>query len=157
MDWAEQVDEETERDLVGWRRHLHENPELSFQEFETTTFVAGSLDEWGIPYDRPLPTGLVGHVTGRHPGPTVAVRCDLDALPIEEENTFEFKSRVSGKMHACGHDGHTAILLGLARTLSELRDEIHGEVRLLFQPAEEVIESGARQMVEAGGVEGAEC
>jgi amidohydrolase len=157
MDWAEHVDEDTERDLVRWRRHLHENPELSFQEFETTTFVAGSLDEWGIPYDRLLPTGLVGHVVGRHPGPTVAVRCDLDALPIEEENTFEFKSRVSGKMHACGHDGHTSILLGLARTLSELRDEIHGEVRLLFQPAEEVIESGARQMIEAGVVEGVDA
>src|SRR4030081_239533 len=129
MDWAEHVDEDTKRDLVRWRRHLHQNPELSFEEFETTTYVARSLDEWGIPYDRPLPTGLVGHVVGRHPGPTAAVRCDLDALPIEEETTFEFRSQVPGKMPACGQDGHPSILLGLARTLSGLRDEIHGEVR----------------------------
>ncbi|HEY1163477.1 MAG TPA: amidohydrolase [Candidatus Dormibacteraeota bacterium] len=157
MDWAERVDEDTEADLVGWRRYLHERPELSFEEFETTKFVAGMLDEWGISYDRPLPTGLVAHIHGKHPGPTVAFRCDLDALPIEEQNTFEFRSRTAGKMHACGHDGHTAILLGLARTLIDLQDEIHGEVRLLFQPAEEVGESGARHLIEAGALEGVQA
>jgi amidohydrolase len=157
MDWAEYADADAEQDLVRWRRHLHQHPELSFEEFETSAFVARHLEDWGIPYERPLATGLVGHVQGRHPGPTVAVRCDLDALPIEEENTFDFRSRVPGRMHACGHDGHTAILLGLARTLSGLRDEIHGEVRLLFQPAEEVLESGARHMIEAGAVDGVDA
>jgi amidohydrolase len=87
----------------------------------------------------------------------VALRCDLDALPIEEENLFEFRSRTAGKMHACGHDGHTAILLGLARTLNDLRDEIHGEVRLLFQPAEEVGDSGARHLIETGALEGVQA
>jgi amidohydrolase len=157
MDWAEYADADAEQDLVRWRRHLHQHPELSFEEFETSAFVARQLEEWGIPYERPLPTGVVGHVQGRHPGPTVAVRCDLDALPIEEENSFDFRSSVPGRMHACGHDGHTAILLGLARTLSGLRDEIHGEVRLLFQPAEEVLESGARHMIEAGAVDGVDA
>ena len=157
MDWAEHVDEDAERDLVRWRRHLHQHPELSFEEFEPTAYVSAMLDEWQIPYDRPLRTGVVGHLRGRHPGPTVAVRCDMDALPIEEQNTFDFKSSVPGKMHACGHDGHTSILLGLARTLSEMRDEIHGEIRLVFQPAEEVLESGARHMIEAGAVDGVDA
>jgi amidohydrolase len=157
VDWSERVDDDTEADLVGWRRYMHERPELSFEEFETTKYVAAMLEEWGIPYDRPMPTGLVAHVHGKHPGPIVAYRCDLDALPIEEQNTFEFRSRTTGKMHACGHDGHTAILLGLARTLSDLRDEIHGEVRLLFQPAEEVTESGARHLIETGALEGVDA
>src|SRR5215472_12118647 len=157
MDWAEYVDDDTEADLVRWRRHLHESPELSFEEFETTEYVAGMLDQWGIPYDRPLPTGLVGHLHGKHPGPTVAFRCDLDGLPIDEQNGFDFRSRAPGKMHACGHDGHTAILLGLARTLNGLRDEVQGEVRLLFQPAEEVLESGARHMIDAGALEGVDA
>jgi amidohydrolase len=157
MDWSERVDEDTEADLIGWRRYMHERPELSFEEFETTKYVAGMLDDWGIPYERPMPTGLVAHVQGKHPGPIVAFRCDLDALPIDEQNTFDFRSRSTGKMHACGHDGHTAILLGLARVLNDLRDEIHGEVRLLFQPAEEVIESGARQLIETGALEGVQA
>jgi amidohydrolase len=104
-----------------------------------------------------MPTGLVAHVQGKHPGPTVAYRCDLDALPIEEQNAFDFRSGTAGKMHACGHDGHTAILLGLARTLNGLRDEIHGEVRLLFQPAEEVGDSGARHLIETGALEGVQA
>jgi amidohydrolase len=157
MDWAGRVDDDTEADLVRWRRYMHERPELSFEEFETTKYVAGMLDEWGIHYERPMPTGLVAHMQGKHPGPTVAFRCDLDALPIEEQNIFDFRSRTAGKMHACGHDGHTAILLGLARALNGLRDEIHGEVRLLFQPAEEVTDSGARHLIETGALEGVDA
>lgn len=157
MDWAEHVDEDLESQLVAWRRHLHTNPELSFQEHETTTLIAGLLDEWDIPYDRPLETGVVGHLKGAQPGPTVAVRCDIDALPIQEENTFEFASARAGVMHACGHDGHTAILLGLARTLASQRGEIRGEIRLLFQPAEEVLESGARHFIDAGVLEGVDA
>jgi amidohydrolase len=157
MDWSEHVDEELEGDLVQWRRHLHAHPELSFEEYETTEFVTKLLDEWRIPYERPMPTGVIGHIRGRHPGPTVAVRCDLDALPIDEQNSFEYRSKVPGKMHACGHDGHTAILLGLARTLNDLSEEIHGEVRLVFQPAEEVLESGARHLIETGALEGVDA
>jgi amidohydrolase len=148
MDWVEQVDDDIEQQLILWRRHLHAHPELSFQEHETTALIADLLQQWDIPFERPLETGVVATIRGSLPGPTVVVRCDIDALPIDEENTFDFKSTIAGRMHACGHDGHTAVQLGLAKIISGLRDEIHGEVRLFFQPAEEVIESGARHFIE---------
>ena len=157
MDWGEHVDQELEHRLIGWRRHLHENPELSFEEHETTEFIAGLLEQWGVEYERPLPTGVVAHSRGEQPGPTIALRCDIDALPIDEQNAFDFKSRVPGKMHACGHDGHTAVLLGVARTLAGIREQLRGEVRLLFQPAEEVVESGARSLIATGAVNGADA
>jgi len=140
-------------ELVEWRRHLHRNPELSFAEFETTKFLAAKLTQWGIPFERPTPTGLVGLVEGTRPGPTIAVRADIDALPIQEENTFEFCSQRPGVMHACGHDGHTAILLGLARHLSQHRD-FAGRVKLLFQPAEEKPPGGAQAFIKAGVLDG---
>jgi len=152
--WSERVDAELEKELVQWRRHLHSKPELSFQEHETTEFIGSLLAGWGIEIDRPLDTGLVGRVRGSEPGPVVAVRADIDALPVQEENDADFASTVSGRMHACGHDGHTAILLGLARTLSELRPQLCGEIRLVFQPAEEVVASGARQFVDVGVLDG---
>lgn len=157
MDWSENVDEEIEQQLVLWRRHLHAHPELSFEEFETTALIVGLLDDWGVEYERPLPTGVVARIRGSRPGPTVAVRCDIDALPIQEENTFEFASQISGRMHACGHDGHTAVQLGLVKIMNELRNEIHGEIRFLFQPAEEVVASGARHFIEKGVLEGTEA
>jgi amidohydrolase len=146
MDWAEFVDEDVERQLVAWRRHLHAHPELSFKEYETTAFIADLLTQWHVPFERPLETGVVAKIVGRKPGPTVAIRCDIDALPIEEENQGDYVSTVPGVMHACGHDGHTAVQLGLAKILSGMTDEISGEVRLLFQPAEEVVESGAKHL-----------
>jgi len=150
MDWVEHVDDDIEQQLILWRRHLHAHPELSFQEYETTALIMDLLQQWDIPFERPLDTGVVATIKGSKPGPTIVVRCDIDALPIDEENTFDFKSTVAGRMHACGHDGHTAVQLGLAKIVSGLREEIHGEVRLFFQPAEEVIESGARHFIQKG-------
>jgi amidohydrolase len=124
------------KDLLTWRRYLHANPELSFEEHETTEWLANRMSEWSIPYTRPTPTGLVGLIEGNRPGKTIAVRADIDALPICEANTFAFRSQREGVMHACGHDGHTAILLGLARFLKEHRD-FPGRIKLLFQAAEE--------------------
>jgi amidohydrolase len=152
VDWTERVDDELLARLTEWRRHLHANPELSFQEHQTTDFICELLAGWNIPHERPLETGVVAHIKGSRPGPTVAVRCDIDALPIDEENHFEFVSKRPGVMHACGHDGHTAILLGVAKVLAEVSSEIQGEVRLLFQPAEEVVASGAKHFIAAGVV-----
>ncbi|HWH71432.1 MAG TPA: amidohydrolase, partial [Candidatus Sulfotelmatobacter sp.] len=139
--------------LAEWRHHLHAHPELSFEEYETTEWIAGKLTEWEIPFTRPTPTGLVGLVEGCRPGPTIAVRADIDALPIVEQTGLPFASTRSGVMHACGHDGHTAMLLGLARFLSENRD-FPGRVRLLFQPAEEKPPGGAKGLIAAGALEG---
>lgn len=136
-------------DLASWRHHLHMHPELGFQEVETTRWLAERMEEWSIPFTRPTPTGLVGMIEGSRPGRTIAIRADIDALPIDEENSFPFKSTRPGVMHACGHDGHTAILLGLSRFLSKNRD-FPGRVKLLFQPAEELPPGGAQQFVQAG-------
>jgi len=156
VDWTEFVDDDVDRQLVAWRRHLHAHPELSFKEYETTAFIAGLLTEWGVPFERPLETGVIGKIVGAKPGPTIAIRCDIDALPIEEENKTDYVSTVPGVMHACGHDGHTAVQLGLAKILSGLTDQISGEIRLFFQPAEEVVGSGAKHFIDAGALDGVE-
>ncbi|MBX6350791.1 MAG: amidohydrolase [Clostridia bacterium] len=131
------------------------NPELSFEERETTAFLEETLRGWGLEPVRRTPTGLWADLEGGGgSGPTVAVRADIDALPIHEANAFEFRSRRDGVMHACGHDGHTAILLGVTRTLLDLRDRLPGRVRLVFQPAEELLPGGARPMIEAGVLDG---
>ncbi|HYF93878.1 MAG TPA: amidohydrolase [Symbiobacteriaceae bacterium] len=139
--------------LAEWRRYLHARPELSFEEYETTAWLAAQLEQWGIPYSRPTPTGLVGVVEGSMSGPTIAVRGDIDALPIMEETRLPFASTRPGVMHACGHDGHTAILLGLARFLSANRG-FPGRVKLLFQPAEEKPPGGAKGFIATGVLEG---
>ncbi|MDP9727139.1 M20 family metallopeptidase [Alicyclobacillus tolerans] len=137
--------------LIRWRRHLHRNPELSFQEKKTSQFVYDTLVQFpNLLLSRPTPTSVMARLIGAHPGPVLAIRADMDALPIQEENQFDFISSVPETMHACGHDGHTAILLGTARILSELQSELHGEVRFLFQHAEELFPGGASQMVAAG-------
>jgi amidohydrolase len=144
--------------VVGWRRHLHRNPELSFREEETSRFVHETLRSFGgLELSRPTPTSVVARLVGDRPGPTVALRADMDALPITEENDSEFVSRNPGVMHACGHDGHTAMLLGAARILAGMRDEISGEVRFLFQHAEETYPGGAEEMVRAGAMEGVDA
>jgi amidohydrolase len=123
---------------VGWRRHLHRNPELSFHEQETSPLIHETLLSFGgLELSRPTPTSVVARLVGDRPEPTVALRADMDASPITEENDSEFVSTNPGVMHACGHDGHTAMLLGAARILSGMRGEISGEVRFLFQHAEE--------------------
>jgi amidohydrolase len=141
-------------EVIGWRRHLHRNPELSFQEEETSKFVYETLESFGgLELSRPTPTSVVARLVGERPGRTVVLRADMDALPIEEENDFAFASRNPGVMHACGHDGHTAMLLGAAKVLVGMREEINGEVRFLFQHAEELYPGGAEEMVEAGVME----
>ena len=142
--------------MTEWRRHLHTHPELSFEEHETTAWLAKHLTDLGIPFTRPTPTGLVGVVEGNRPGPTIAVRADIDALPILEETGLEFASTRDGVMHACGHDGHTAILLGLTHFLAGHRD-FPGRVKLLFQPAEEKPPGGAQQFVKAGVLDGVDA
>ncbi|HLS89589.1 MAG TPA: amidohydrolase [Sphingobacteriaceae bacterium] len=152
-----QVDEELAENLVAWRRHLHQYPELSYQEYETTEFIIQRLQFFGIEVERPTATGAVGLIQGSGPGPTVAIRADIDALPIHEANTFSFRSRRDGVMHACGHDGHTAILLGVARILSRYRDQWPGRVKLLFQPAEETAPGGAQAFIAAGVLDDVDC
>ena len=152
------VDAEIVTDMVGWRRHLHAHPELSSHEFETTRFVADLLDSWGLEVQRALPTGAVARIGGRRgAGPTLALRADIDALPVTERSGVAFASTVPGRMHACGHDGHTAMLLAAARVLAAQADDLEGEVRLIFQPAEETIEGGARPLIEAGAMEGVDA
>ncbi|WP_051662996.1 amidohydrolase [Alicyclobacillus macrosporangiidus] len=146
---------EVQSDVVAWRRHLHRYPELSYEEHETAQFVHDLLCSFGaLEVSRPTPTSVMARLLGAGEGPTVALRADMDALPIEEENTFEFRSSRPGVMHACGHDAHTAILLATAKVLTQLQPWLCGEVRFFFQHAEEVHPGGAVQMVEAGVMDG---
>ena len=137
-------------DMTAWRRDIHAHPETAFEEVRTSDVVAKRLAEFGIEVDRGLAgTGVVGTLKGaRGDGPAIGLRADLDALHIHEKNTFDHKSTIDGKMHACGHDGHTTMLLGAARYLAETRN-FAGTVHFIFQPAEEN-EGGARVMVEQG-------
>lgn len=135
------------------RHQIHMNPELGFEEYETSKLVASELEKLGIEVTKNVAkTGVVGLIKGGYPGKTVAIRADMDALRINEEGDYEFKSKNPGVMHACGHDGHTASLLGVAMMLNEIKDELHGNVKLIFQPAEEV-EGGALPMIKEGVLE----
>jgi amidohydrolase len=141
--------------VTDWRRYLHRHPEVSFEEVKTSQFIYDTLESFGnIELERPTKTSVVGRILGKKPGKTLAIRADIDALPIDEKNTFEFISENPGAMHACGHDGHTAMLLGTAKVLSQFREELQGEVRLIFQHAEELFPGGAEEMVNAGVMEG---
>jgi amidohydrolase len=136
------------------RRHLHAHPELSFQEHKTVAFVAAKLDELGIAYKPMANTGLVALITGDKPSDqVVALRADMDALPIQEANEVAYKSTNEGVMHACGHDAHTASLLGTATILQQLKAEFAGTIKLIFQPAEELLPGGANQMIKEGVLE----
>src|ERR687885_1308518 len=150
--------EDVRDEVIRWRRHLHSNPELSFEEKETSRFVYETLESFdGLELSRPTPTSVVARLIGEKSGSTIALRADMDALPITEENDFEFVSKNPGVMHACGHDGHTAMLLGTAKILSGMKEEIPGEVRFLFQHAEELYPGGAEEMVEAGVLDGVDA
>lgn len=142
-------------DLVACRRHLHTYPELSFQEFETSTFIRQQLDSWGVPYRAGVAgTGVVALIEGKDPGKKViALRGDIDALPIEEANDVSYKSQRPGVMHACGHDVHTTVALGAARILQQVRNEFEGTVKILFQPGEEKHPGGASLMIQDGALE----
>ena len=141
-------------ETIQTRRHLHAHPELSFHEQETVAFVAAKLDELGIAYQPMANTGLVALIKGDKPSDqVVALRADMDALPIEEANEVSYKSTKPGVMHACGHDAHTASLLGTASILNQLKSEFGGTVKLIFQPAEEVLPGGASLMIKEGVLE----
>src|SRR5690606_33459330 len=142
--------------IVGWkpeitaiRRDIHAHPELAYEEVRTADVVAEKLESWGIPIHRGLGvTGVVGTIIGKASGKSIGLRADMDALPMQEANTFEHASQHPGKMHACGHAGHTAMLLAAARYLAEHRD-LDGTVYVIFQPAEEGL-GGAKAMIEDG-------
>lgn len=134
-----------------WRRYFHRHPELSNEEFETTKTLAKELESMGVEVhvDDVRKTGLIGIIRGAKPGKAIGLRADIDALPVQEHNTCEYKSEVDGKMHACGHDGHMAILLGAAKMLMQMKDRLEGDVYLVFQPAEET-GGGAPEFIKFG-------
>jgi amidohydrolase len=141
-------------DVILDRRHLHQNPELSFHEYQTSAFVAAALDKLGIPHQNMAGTGIVALLTGKKPSEAViALRADMDALPITEANNVSYISKNSGVMHACGHDVHTSSLLGTAKILSQLKDEFAGTIKFIFQPAEEKLPGGASLMIQDGVLE----
>lgn len=144
--------------MVQWRREFHQWPELSFQEERTPRRIAEILGQFGIPVRTGVGgRGVVGVIEGGRPGPTVALRADFDALPIQEENEVPYRSRVPGVMHACGHDGHTAALLGVAQVWSSLRQELPGRLVLIHQFAEEVTPGGAQAMIADGCLDGVDA
>jgi len=157
------LSEQVEEKVIKWRRHIHENPELSNREFKTAEYIANHLKSLGIPVQMNVAkTGVVGLLKGGKPGKVVALRADMDALPVTERNNLPFKSTVTstyngkktGVMHACGHDSHVAILMGVAEVLSQMKGDIRGTVKFIFQPAEEGApkgeEGGAELMVKEG-------
>ena len=141
-------------EFIEIRRHLHANPELSYKEFETSKFVQSKLASFGISFEVIATTGIVGLIKGKNPESRVfALRADMDALPIQEENEVEYASKNPGVMHACGHDVHTTILLGAAKILNELKSEWEGTIKLIFQPGEERNPGGASYMIKDGVLE----
>ncbi|TMN20805.1 M20 metallopeptidase family protein [Lentibacillus cibarius] len=145
---------EVKENVIEWRRYLHMNPELSFEEKETSQFVYDKLLSFeGLEVYRPTETSVVARLIGNKSGKILGLRADMDALPINEETELEFASKKPGVMHACGHDGHTAMLLGAAQILSQRKDEIRGEIKFIFQHAEELLPGGAQEMVKAGVVD----
>jgi amidohydrolase len=144
-------------DLIAWRRDFHRHPELAFEERRTSGVVRAFLDSIGLDVRACGATGLRAVLTGGRPGKTVALRADMDALPVTEENDVEYRSQAPGAMHACGHDGHMAILMGAARVLAARRETLPGRVVLLFQPSEENPPGGAQAMIAEGALDGVDA
>jgi amidohydrolase len=142
--------------IISFRRDLHENPEISGQEFNTQEKLMRELDLLKIPYKKAGNTSLIATLKGGKPGRTIALRGDIDALPMKEDSGVEFASKNPGVMHACGHDAHAAILLGAAKILSEMKHDINGEVRFFFQEGEETF-TGAKKIIESGGMDGVDA
>ena len=148
---------EVKDDVLRWRRHIHAHPELSFQENNTADYIADALAGFGgLTLTRLTPNSVIADLQGAHAGPCYALRADIDALPIQEENDEAFCSTVPGVMHACGHDAHAAMLLGAAKVLSQCQSLLHGSVRFIFQHAEEVPPGGAQELVDLGVLDGVE-
>lgn len=155
MDLKEKVKRITKEildEILFIRRHLHQNPELSFQEFKTSEFIQNQLKAENIPFKSGYAkTGILGWIEGKNPDSrTIALRADMDALPIQEENNLDFKSINNGVMHACGHDVHMSVLLGTAKVLNKLKEEFEGRILLIFQPGEEMLPGGSLKMMEDG-------
>lgn len=139
--------------VIAWRRYLHQNPELSYHEEKTSQFVYSILQSFkDLEVTRPTKTSVMARLVGKEPGKVVAIRADIDALPIQEENTFEYASQSPGIMHACGHDTHTAMVLGVAKIFSGLQRQFKGEIRFIFQHAEEMFPPGGAEELVATGV-----
>lgn len=141
-------------EIVNWRRDFHSNPELGFEEYRTSAVIKDFLINEGIEFEEVSKTGICAIIRGNGEK-TIALRADIDALPLKENSTKEYVSKVEGKMHACGHDGHTAILMGAAKILNSIKSELKGNVKLIFEPAEETV-GGARFMIEEGVLENPE-
>ena len=148
--------QEVESYVIDMRRYFHENPELSCQEFKTQEKIMEELDALGIPYEKAGSTSLIAKINAGKGSKTVALRADTDALPVIEQSGVPFTSKNPGVMHACGHDAHTAMLLGAAKILAGMKDELPGEVRLFFQEGEEMF-AGANKIIAAGGMEGVDA
>ena len=154
LEKIKQLAKQNQADNVTTRRYLHAHPELSYQEFETCKYVQAQLTKIGIPFTVIATTGVLGIIEGKNPTKRViALRADMDALPILEENEVEYKSKNPGVMHACGHDVHTTILLGAAKILWSVREEFEGTIKLLFQPGEEKNPGGASYMIRDGALQ----
>ena len=141
--------------LIKWRRHLHRHPELRFVEFQTSEYIANLLSTIGLKPIRAARTGLIALLEGNKPGPTIALRVDMDALPMNDEKEVPYKSSSPGCCHACGHDVHMTVATGVAHVLTKLRGQMHGQVKFIFQPAEEIPSgepSGAKAMIEEGAL-----
>ena len=147
------TDKGLEEEIREIRRHLHQYPGLSEHEEESAAYLAEKLEQWGIPYEMVLDgTGIVAVLQGDSEGPVVGLRADIDALPVQEETGLPYASKIPGVMHACGHDAHAAILMGVAKVLSGMRSQLKGTVKFFFQPAEESV-GGAQRMIDAGCLE----
>jgi hippurate hydrolase len=141
-------------EFIEVRHHLHAHPELSYQEFETSNFIQQKLNAIGITFDVMAKTGVIGLIKGKNPNKKViALRADIDALPIKEENKIDYKSKNDGVMHACGHDVHSTCLLGAAKILNDLKDQWEGTIKLIFQPGEERNPGGASILIREGVLE----
>jgi amidohydrolase len=141
-------------EVIAIRRHIHANPELAFEEHKTAEFIASKLRQYGIPFQANVAkTGIVAFIEGKKADKVIALRADMDALPIKELNITPYTSKNTGVMHACGHDAHTAMLLVAAKILNEIRADLDGSIKLIFQPSEEAFPGGAKVMIEEGVLE----
>ncbi|MEO5649597.1 MAG: M20 family metallopeptidase [Ginsengibacter sp.] len=149
-----QLSEKYADEFIKIRHHLHAHPELSYHEFETSKYVQGKLMDYGIGFEVMATTGVIGIIKGKNPGKRIiALRADMDALPITEQNDLEYRSKNEGVMHACGHDVHTTCLLGAAKILNELKEDWEGTIKLIFQPGEEKNPGGASLLIKEGVLE----